>query len=214
MFISPHIVGAKWYFAEKSLLRMVHNGPVAMGWIVKKKKKKRLQKSEPGNKEAQHERRKRGSNGGKNLGEKTWTLLFTLEKYSTFESFSCSTCKTGVMKIWLPHRYLNSRSQCALWSLQHDAKYGFLLGIIRYNQSHLCILCYKHSSHKDCGQLQKVDPCIVTTFFGLEALLTFLTQKTNSQFLTAFVCHKLRKLTVCSHDLSPAKSLFKQGSLF
>ena len=64
------------------------------------------------------------------------------------------------------------------------------------------------------GQLQKVDPCIVTTFFGLEALLTFLTQKTNSQFLTAFVCHKLRKLTVCSHDLSPAKSLFKQGSLF
>lgn len=40
MFISPHIVGAKWYFAEKSLLRMVHNGPVAMGWIVKKKKKK------------------------------------------------------------------------------------------------------------------------------------------------------------------------------
>lgn len=68
MFISPHIVGAKWYFAEKSLLRMVHNGSVAMGWIVKKKKK--LQKSEPGNKEAQHERRKRGSNRGKNLGKK------------------------------------------------------------------------------------------------------------------------------------------------
>ena len=46
---------------------MVHNGPVAMGG----KKKKKIQKLEPGNKEAQHEKRKRGSNGGKNLGKKT-----------------------------------------------------------------------------------------------------------------------------------------------